>query len=89
MKCDHTFKPCQTPVTEGHKWYRCDHCLVFAWKQSRMYKIYKCRHRGCTRPATDRLPGRGPRMSIQWRCGEHGVQETESETSAAAHAKRA
>ncbi len=71
-KCAHTFALCLTPPASSRQWYRCAKCNVFAWKRRNAFKIYKCTETGgCSRPATDRLPGLGGR-GFHWRCDEHG-----------------
>lgn len=58
-----------SPPDVPGRWYRCKHCRIFGYKKNRKVLAYKCTHRGCGRAAVDRLPGRGARMNILWRCG--------------------
>ncbi len=71
VACKHTFEPCITPPASSRKWYCCSACNVFAWKRRGAFQIYKCTMTGCTKLATDRLPGLGGR-GFNWRCGDHG-----------------
>lgn len=74
--CEHSFERTDTPPDSTKPWYRCTACSTFAFRrtlgrQSVRYVPYQCGHPGCGKSATERLPGRGPRASFLWRCGEH------------------
>lgn len=79
---EHDWRPVETPIDAGRRWYRCERCEVRGYAKGRFSvraalprggrppKVmpYRCSTDGCRGLAVRRLPGRGPRSCFLWAC---------------------